>query len=52
MPAIETILSFVLVGILIGGLLWLLGKDKSNVNGCCAGTGESLEKKVCESRHE
>lgn len=52
MPAIEIILSLVLVGILIGGLLKLLGNDTRNVNGCCTGSGESLDKKVCENRHE
>lgn len=52
MPGIEVIFSFVLVGALMAGLMVLLGKDKRNVNGCCTGSGESLEKCAKEQPHE
>lgn len=52
MSGIEWFLSVIFVGLLIIAFLSFMGKEKLNVNGCCTGSGESLEKKVCENRHE
>lgn len=52
MPDVNVILSFILVGALIVALMVLLGKDKHNVNGCCTGSGKSLEKCAKEQPHE
>lgn len=44
----EIVLSFVTVGLLIGGFTLLLGKERKNVHGCTGG-GLTAEKSTKES---
>lgn len=48
MSEFEIVLSFVTVGLLIGGFTLLLGKERKNVHGCTGG-GLTAEKSTKES---
>lgn len=47
MSEIEVILSFVIVGALIGLFILILGKERKNVHGCSGG-GYTVEKSTKE----
>ena len=47
MSEIEVILSFVIVGALMGVFTWILGKERKNVHGCTGG-GYTVEKNTKE----
>ena len=48
MSEFEIVLSFAVVGLLIGGFTLLLGKERKNVHGCTGGglTGEKSTKET------
>jgi hypothetical protein len=45
---IEIVLSFIVVGLLIGAFTLLLGKERKNVHGCTGG-GLTVEKSTKEN---